>query len=284
MKLLLHWLLFNLSVAIGNVEWTLSEQTVVFGNDIHLICKLPNDTSCCSEYNRKWTAGVENKLIVMNGISQNKTKYEEELNERNRISILTIKSLSEKDIDIPYECAYAFLKYTARLQLSEIEYEYHPTEILPVKPKVEMFKIKVNVTLSKVYPIPVCFGHIGMTNLTSYVYVKTIKNGLFYRSEITMNYTSSAEDCRGLLLITCIIGKNNFEVVKSNNPCTCCGKQEGVVQIVLPVSLVLCIFICIAVLVNCFVRRRRRKRKNLKTITEEGSLEQFDVSTKPRQI
>ncbi|XP_071148038.1 uncharacterized protein [Mytilus edulis] len=278
MKLLLYWLLFNLSIARGNVEWTLSEHTVVFGNDIHLICKLPNDTSCCSEYNRKWTAGVENKLIVMNGISQNKTKYEEELDKRNRISKLTIKSLAETDIDIPYECAYAFLKHTARLQLSDIEYEFHPTEKLPVEPKVEMFKIKVNITLSKVYPIPVCFGNIDKKNLTSYVHVTATKSGIFYRSDISMNYTSSKEDCRGLLLITCIIGNSSFEVVKSNNPCSYGGKQgklediEGVVEIVLP--LVLCFFACLAVLVACLVRRRR-KRKILKTTSEEESRDKF---------
>lgn len=59
----------------------------------------------------------------MNGLSKNKKKYEEELHERNRTSILTIKSFSEEDINIPYECAYAFLKNREILQLNKSIYE-----------------------------------------------------------------------------------------------------------------------------------------------------------------
>lgn len=59
----------------------------------------------------------------MNGVSSNETKYSEELDEVNRMSILTIKSFSVEDLNIPYECVYGFMKYRARLMLKENEYE-----------------------------------------------------------------------------------------------------------------------------------------------------------------
>lgn len=107
----------------GRFEWRLAEQRVVFGNDIHLVCYLPDEPSCCSEDNRQWNVGTPYKLIIMNGVSHNKTKYNEELNQSDHLSILTIKSFSESDVNIPYECVYKFQKFRSVLQLNESIFE-----------------------------------------------------------------------------------------------------------------------------------------------------------------
>lgn len=113
----------NSCIISGRFEWRLAEQRVIFGNDIHLVCYLPNEPSCCSHYNRQWTVGTSYKLIIMNGLSHNKTKYNEELNQSDHLSILTIHSLSESDVNIPYECVYKFQKFRSVLQLKENIYE-----------------------------------------------------------------------------------------------------------------------------------------------------------------
>lgn len=89
----------------------------MFGNDIHLVCKLPNETTCCHRYNRKWSVGTDYQIVVLNEAFQNKTKYTEELNVIDRVSILTIKSLDENDINKVYACSYGFLQYEESLQL-----------------------------------------------------------------------------------------------------------------------------------------------------------------------
>lgn len=103
--------------------WDLKEKPAVFGKDVQLVCSLPHETSCCRKYNRKWNVGWKYTLTIMNDKSLNETKYSEKLNETSDTSILTIKTFSVDDVNIPYECEYGFMKYRATLMLKEDEYE-----------------------------------------------------------------------------------------------------------------------------------------------------------------
>lgn len=102
--------------------WNLKEKPAVFGRDIHLICHLPNDTTCCND-SRKWNAGPQYNLITIDGLSYNTSKYKEDLLIKDRVSILTVFSVSMHDVNIAYECVYGFLKYRSVLQLSEDAFE-----------------------------------------------------------------------------------------------------------------------------------------------------------------
>lgn len=112
-----------LYVCLGQIVWDLKEKPAVFGKDVHLVCSIPNDIPCCMNYNRKWNVGWTHTLTVMNGRSVNETKYQEELNETSQQSILTIKSFSVHDVNIPYECVYGFMQYSTTLLLKEDVYE-----------------------------------------------------------------------------------------------------------------------------------------------------------------
>lgn len=75
--------------------------------------------------------GTDYKLAVMNGLSLNKTKFSEELNENDRESILTIKSFDEGDLNKLFECVYGFLKYESTLQLDNTTFECKYINIQP---------------------------------------------------------------------------------------------------------------------------------------------------------
>ncbi|VDI32944.1 Hypothetical predicted protein [Mytilus galloprovincialis] len=201
----------------GNIEWYLKEIPAVFGNDIHLVCKLPNDTTCCRKYNRKWN--VDYTLAVMNGLSLNETKFSEELNEVDRLSILTIKSFNEGDINKLYECVYGFWEYISDLKLNNTIFEYHPKIQLPVEPTINGNNVSVNVVFSKVYPLPVCTAMMGTKNMSSYLNVTNKRIQLLYQSNITLAYAQSEEECKGFLKVICRVGTKELKVVDTKKTC-----------------------------------------------------------------
>lgn len=113
----------NAAFIPGQIMWVLKETPAVFGKDVQLVCSLPNDTSCCRKYIRKWNVGWRYTLTIMNDKSLNETKYSEELDEISHTSTLTIKSFSITDVDIPYECVYGFKNDREILRLKEDAYE-----------------------------------------------------------------------------------------------------------------------------------------------------------------
>lgn len=115
------FILFYMFIYVGNIKWTLRENPAVFGTNIHLVCHLPNDT-CCNDY-RKWNVGNQYILIIINGLSYNVSKYKEDLIAKNQVSVLTIFSFSEDDVNVPYECVYGFHKYSSVLELKDDVFE-----------------------------------------------------------------------------------------------------------------------------------------------------------------
>lgn len=113
---------FNDLSFVGNIKWTLKENPAIFGKNIHLVCHLPNTTSCCED-DRKWNVGYEYTLIIINGLSYNTSKYKEVLNVKERVSVLTVFSLSEQDVNIPYECVYGYRKFRSELELTKDKFE-----------------------------------------------------------------------------------------------------------------------------------------------------------------
>ncbi|XP_052079674.1 uncharacterized protein LOC127717858 isoform X2 [Mytilus californianus] len=196
---------------MGNIKWTLQGNPAIFGTNIHLICHLPMD-ACCNDY-RKWNAGNQYNLIIINGLSYNSSKYIEELKEKDKVSVLTILSFSEEDIGIPYECVYGFQKYRSVLELSEDIFEFHPTEKLPVIPTVRGYNLSFDIQFIKVFPIPFCQAVLGMQNVSSFLFVNVKRNDLFYELSLKFKYSSSGTTCKDSLTVVCTVGKTVFTVV-----------------------------------------------------------------------
>lgn len=131
---LLFWILHDLLTfyifrCVGKINWILKENPAIFGTDIHLVCHLPNTTTCCNDY-RKWNAGYQHILIIVNGLSHNTSKYKEDLIVKDKVSVLTIFSFNEKDVNIPYICVYGFDVYPSVLLLNEHVFECKYRSIL----------------------------------------------------------------------------------------------------------------------------------------------------------
>lgn len=239
-------------IATGQIMWVLKETPAVFGKDVQLVCSLPNDTSCCRKYIRKWNVGWRYTLTIMNDKSLNETKYCEVLNEISHKSILTIKSFGFEDVNIPYECVYGFKKYRETLWLKEDAYEFHPKEKLPVKPTVDKNKIHLNVTFQLVYPVPVCTAMIGVNNISSELNVSTTKHNLLYMSTITLNYTTSSTECTNSLIVICIVGKTLLTVTDFIP----CPSEDTALPLIIGIGVVVFV-VFLLVIFGVFYKRKK---------------------------
>ncbi|XP_076089413.1 uncharacterized protein LOC143059747 [Mytilus galloprovincialis] len=238
----------------GCVVWNLSPKPAVFGTKVRLQCTFSNNVQCCTAFTRKWTKGTSYDLIVMNSVSLNRAKYEEYLNVSTKTSILTIKNFTEEDVNIPYECTYGFGTDSKVLVMSSTDFEYHPTEEIPVKLHIDRNqKATANITFNKVYPIPICLAIDDGSDISNSISVATERIGIFYKSNLQFLYQMK-DNCYQNISIQCTVGTTNFTVVNSTIPCQKSSQQTKILFVtIIPTSLM-----SITVLsIICYCKRRK---------------------------
>lgn len=267
----------SLSTVAGNIKWTLKENPAIFGTDIHLVCHLPKDASCCKD-GRKWNVGNQYELITVDDLVHNTSKYKEDLNVKERVSVLTVFALSEQDVNIPYECVYGFQKYRSVLELTEDVFEFHPTERLPaIVPEIRRYHIIFNMLFKKVFPKPLCRAALGMQNVSSFLVVTVRRNGLFYESVLTFNYSGSDSACPDSILVLCTVGTTVLTVVDYK---ICSSPEARDVELntseviaIFFVSTFILILFPVIVFLKKAILTRLKQHKDKKTAKEHISLQ-----------
>ncbi|XP_076089411.1 uncharacterized protein LOC143059746 isoform X2 [Mytilus galloprovincialis] len=259
----------------GCVLWKLASKPVVFGTNVKLYCKFCNNVPCCNAFTRKWTKGTNYDLIVMNSVSLNSAKYEEYLNISTKTSILTIKNFTEEDVNIPYECTYGFDTDSKVLTLNSTDFEYHPTEEIPVKLHIERNqKATANIIFNKVYPNPICFATDDGSDISYSLSVATERIGIFYKSSLQFQYQMK-DNCYQNISIQCTVGTTNFTVVNSTLPCEKSSQQTKIlIAIIIPTSLM----IITVLLIICYCQRLKYMRCNCKSSVPNDNIEGHKMS------
>lgn len=259
-----------LSIVVkGNERWIPKERPAVFGTDIHLVCNIPNNNQ---NNIRQWIVGNNYRVIIVNGLSLNKTKYREELNEIEHVSTLTIMSLEENDVNTVYVCVHGFWEYRATLKLEEGIFEFHPSNLLPVKPFMDGQNISLTVTFTKVYPIPVCSAVIGVKDISSYLDVTNKPNIMLYKSVITLRYNSHEEECNNLLRVNCRVGQTDLRVVDSHIMCSNVQVEEksSQPQGIIILAVLLPVIVALLISVIWIIRKPTCRHKILSHLCNEN--------------
>ncbi|CAC5393272.1 unnamed protein product [Mytilus coruscus] len=203
------------------ISWTLLNKPEQIGNSVSLKCHLTSELLCCDSFARKWSSGKTFNLIILNGVSSNKTKYKEIVEHEYNTSTLIITDFSEKDVNIPYECTYGFETFSKILELTPANFEYHPVEQIPIEIDVNENHLAFsNITFKTIYPPPVCSALEDVKNISSRLLVKTDKKGMFYTSNIQLVY-DVGNSCYSnkIILVQCFIGNTTLTIV--NNTISC---------------------------------------------------------------
>ena len=86
------------------VQWTVLDTSSKLGQDLTLFCKVDN---CTVHKTKRWYGGPDdNVLMVYQGTSTNKTKYNTAIVKNG--FILTILHLTVKDLNVSYTCSCGF--------------------------------------------------------------------------------------------------------------------------------------------------------------------------------
>lgn len=92
------------------------ENTIVFGKDVVILCTYHNSLSCTDHIFWTWTIGMENDIIMTDGILsetyKNKQKYSEIISPCTRYSKLAISNFTESDYREIYKCGIAYINNT----------------------------------------------------------------------------------------------------------------------------------------------------------------------------
>lgn len=275
-KILLTFLAMNCIVTLkGCVVWKLSSKPAVFGTNVKLQCTLCNKVPCCNAFIRKWTKGTNYDLIVMNSVSLNSAKYEEYLNVSTKTSILTIKNFTEEDVNIPYECTYGFDTDSKVLTMNSTDFEYPPTEDIPVKLHIDRNQTATaNIIFNKVYPIPICFATDDGSDISQNLSVAIERNGIFYKSNLQFQY-QMRDNCYQNISIQCTVGTTNLTVVHSTLPCSRFSQwTKEIIAIIISTSLM----IIIVMLIFCYCQRRKNMCCNFESSVPNDNIEELQMS------
>ena len=105
-----------------SVTWDIITIPVVLGRSVTLRCVVPDIT--CNESNPcHWTGGPSYKLIGMNGISMNSSKYNIIMNNSSFSFYmdLLIYNVSYSDLDCDYTCGCGFAEFNKKLSIRRNE-------------------------------------------------------------------------------------------------------------------------------------------------------------------
>lgn len=105
-------------LSIFSVKWSFKGFLSSLNDSAILRCSTDNMAGMCDKsVVRRWTKGSMQSTLIFNGLSTNKTKYQEVLGDNCTHSILLIKHLNDDDINEFYTCAYGFAEETKNFTL-----------------------------------------------------------------------------------------------------------------------------------------------------------------------
>lgn len=156
LTLQVFWLLLHIHTIRGAVKWILDTNPIVFGNNVTIICIVPERT-CPKTYVRRWFGGPHQTLLCLNYRSNNLTKYNMFALKNSESFGLIIYNLDESDVECNYTCSCGFDQFTKKLSFRENKLIYPMDRwITKQTTTYNIQNLSLNFSIEKVYPMPKC--------------------------------------------------------------------------------------------------------------------------------
>lgn len=208
--------------ARGCANLVMLTKPVVFGESVQLAC-MANETEIPLDkpHSRSWSGGQYNTLLCMNGVSADRSKYNEIEGKDKSQYILQISNFSESDVDCEYKCVFGVDITRTTLHLNEKDYEYVPSRgTTTVISSLMHGHFSVNIHFVKVWPTPVCEIIFERLNFTKRIRMSKMKNGKLFSVNMSLKHVFRSDVCSGEMLISCKIGTRRIEVERKQfHPC-----------------------------------------------------------------
>lgn len=90
------------------VQWKRETNPVMFGKNVTLTCMVGRKEGCNKTVTRRWDAGPNRNILLLNGRSTNSLKYYEVSEEPCENFSLVIMKFDLKDVNWEYWCSFGF--------------------------------------------------------------------------------------------------------------------------------------------------------------------------------
>ncbi|CAC5357911.1 unnamed protein product [Mytilus coruscus] len=209
---------FIVDKASTSGTWKLTNLTVSFGKDAYLLCLIDGKECNISKQQpdpRGWTGGPHYKMLCMNGVCQNSSKYEmKALNTSLNFGLL-IHNFSESDLDCPYTCFCGFSDFTNTLSVDPKNVISLPAINKTRKGRrfINNGNIDIEIILNKVNPVPNCSA-LFMGQVINKTTVSVMKWYTYY-NDVKVTYSFSVDDfcCEGNLQLQCTLAHHQITII-----------------------------------------------------------------------
>ncbi|CAC5378128.1 unnamed protein product [Mytilus coruscus] len=162
---------------------------------------------------RIWFGGPDQKILSVDGVSFDPSKYLSEIN-YNGFSVI-IKHFSIEDMNHEYRCSYGFDEYSNSLSIDD-NYESNPTnQKQELNYTLRYGILNVYILMKKVHPIPSCSICLKDTYLLSTLPSKVKKDELFYNVEFNTSHKVEHPGC-GAFKVLCIVGSTKYILIDTH--------------------------------------------------------------------
>lgn len=100
-----------------SVRWNIQSPKIVFGGNVTLFCNTSTENNVCKGCPTSWFGGENSDVLSYNGFTSSNSKYDSVTT--NDGFGITIKNLTETDLQYPYTCSYGFMSFVSNITLDE---------------------------------------------------------------------------------------------------------------------------------------------------------------------
>lgn len=253
------------AVAIRLVYWKPSLDYIVFGQDVILTCYVCS--GCCNNTSKMWVGGQNYRVLCLDEKSSYPDKYKMAVNENNLHFNLTIVKFNYTDANYTYTCACGFEQYTSTIPMEENKFIYPPgLDTIEDYSYLLDTKLTVNVTIPRIYPIPICEIKINgkpVHNIT--IMTEVMSDGMIQKVTIIYYMTVVKNSCSHLTLGCRLLAYNYNVLDKSYGECLtttteyCCTMEIGA-------GCIGAAFLIVALLAICLIKKWKEERTLLNCI------------------
>ncbi|XP_071179237.1 uncharacterized protein [Mytilus edulis] len=233
-----------------SVKWDI-QSPVQFGKTAILNCTIDKKSNVCQNPNLiwRWTnhRNQSTSILILNGISSNKSKYTETKNENCTESALHIHNFDQSDFAL-YTCSCGMDERTKELKLERHNYSINSIIFSCSHPSLTMV-----IEIQKIFPAPICYSTIENGRI-KHKRKRTSLSESFYTTEDTIKFVFKDHSCSGTIRSFCRF--ENIEIEVFNRTYDCCSVNNNLVVKTVVIGFSIAITFVVIVFVVYLFRRK----------------------------
>ncbi|CAC5415754.1 unnamed protein product [Mytilus coruscus] len=203
----------------NKIYWTIEDLPFIYGRNVTFFC----NTSAVGLQKTTWIK--QSDVILHQSLSFYSDKYTGK--EVNDGSSLTIKNISESDLNTTYTCLSDVYSYEAVVMINSSNFICLPQSI-DITWNISGRNIIVQLNIERFFPVPKCRTMFNDDILNTNQQELNYLQGEFFHGNINITSKSAADLCGGNLTVVCMFGGSYNDAIETKILQDCNASHEEV--------------------------------------------------------